>query len=92
VLPLAEDGEKFSLVFLANITSYSTDGPLPFNTPRVEVRLAWKDPKNWVWVPGRSLIPDWDLKYVHGEVGLVRLVAQGVVKRLPVVWRLAAWL
>lgn len=89
----ADDGEKLSLVLHANLTRHSRDTPLPFNSaPRVEVRLAWKDRKAWAWVPGVWLIPDWEVRYVRGEYGLVRTVVRGVVGSLPIVWRLAAWL
>jgi hypothetical protein len=92
VLP-AGDGEKLSLVLHANLTRHSRDTPLPFNSaPRVEVRLAWKDRKAWAWVPGVWLIPDWEVRYVRGEYGLLRTVVRGVIGSLPIVRRLAAWL
>lgn len=89
----ADDGEKLSLVLHANLTRHSRDTPLPFNSaPRVEVRLAWKDRKAWAWVPGAWLIPDWEVRYVRGEYGLLRTVVRGVIGSLPIVWRLTSWL
>jgi hypothetical protein len=89
------EGEKLALALSASITRHAT---LPFfASRRVELRLAWKEPKTWGWVPGRSYIPDWKLEYViakgHREEKniMIRLVKE-TLGYVPFVGRLAAWL
>jgi hypothetical protein len=61
---------------------------------RLEVRLAWKEPSTWVWVPGRKYIPDWKIDFVARRVedGIVRKTVKGVLGYTPVFWRLAEWI
>nr|XP_031857374.1 uncharacterized protein CI109_007238 [Kwoniella shandongensis]KAA5524446.1 hypothetical protein CI109_007238 [Kwoniella shandongensis] len=64
---------------------------------RLEVSLAWNDPTFLRWLPGRSYIPDWNLKLVGGRpeepiVFDVRETTRAVISRIPIVWRFASWL
>lgn len=87
--------EKLSLTLQASLTRpHST----PFeSTRRVELHVAWVEPKTWAWVPGRRYIPDWNVRLVtKPKVGAHVQQQKGLVKSvlgsLPGVGAIANWI
>ncbi|RXK35685.1 hypothetical protein M231_07058 [Tremella mesenterica] len=94
--------DRLSFTLSASLSRSTT---IPFSqSRRIELDLAWpSEPQNLTWIPGRRYVPDWQLRYVgpHHRLGSPtvgevveesREQVRGLVRRLPIVGRVAGWL
>ena len=59
----------YAFTLLAGIARQSTSDPLSLTIPHIELYLAWKEPKSWLWIPARKYIPAINLHLVRSGAG-----------------------
>jgi hypothetical protein len=102
VLPPCQDlSEGFAVRLSASVNRAATS-TVPFSSRRLEISLGWGGTQQSLrWIPGRQLVPSWDVQVVAGldeltrqetRNGFVRGILISAVGRMPVVWRLASWM